>query len=70
MDCTVRSNVEPELFDAGQTVRAYKDLKVELPQYEDGGSVGSTTGALTGYGLCCACPTVEWHMRSDAGAVR
>ena len=39
----VRSNVEPERFDAQQTVRAYKDLsKVErrLPEPQDGGPQG------------------------------
>ena len=69
----VRSNVEPELFDAEQTVRAYKDLaKVERafrsmktvdlkvrPIYHR-----SADRVRAHVFLCMLAYYVEWHMRS------
>ena len=74
----VRSNVEPELFDAEQTVRAYKDLaKVERafrsmktvdlkvrPIYHR-----SADRVRAHVLLCMLAYYVEWHMRSKLAPV-
>ena len=73
----VRSNVEPEVFDADQTVRAYKglskverafrcmksvDLKVRPIHHRRADRVRAHVL------LCMLAYYVEWHMRSIAGA--
>ena len=73
----VRSNVEPELFDAEQTVTAYQDLaKVERafrsmktvdlkvrPIYH------RTADRVRAHVfLCLLAYYVEWHLRTEAGA--
>ena len=77
----VRSNVEPELFDADQTVRAYKDLsKVERafrsmktvdlkvrPIYHRRAGLGTGARAVLHAGLLCG---VAHAQRVGAGAVR
>ena len=74
----VRSNVEPELFDADQTVQAYKDLaKVERafrsmktvdlkvrPIYHR-----SPDRVRAHVFLCMLAYYVEWHMRSALAPV-
>ena len=74
----MRSNVEPELFDADQTVQAYKDLaKVERafrsmktvdlkvrPIYHR-----SPDRVRAHVFLCMLAYYVEWHMRSALAPV-
>ena len=73
---SVRSNVEAELFDADQTVRAYQDLsKVErrIPQYEDGGFEGAPdlhrrADRVRAHVLLC-CPSAGRGLRRTGQAV-
>ena len=68
----VRSNVEPEQFDAAQTVRAYKDLSTVEHAFRSLKSVDLKVRPLhhrradrvrTHVLLCMLAYYVEWHMR-------
>ena len=69
----VRSNVEPELFDAAQTVRAYKDLAKAERAFRSMKTVDlkvrpiyhrSADRVRAHVLLCMLAYYVEWHMRS------
>ena len=70
----VRSNVEPEQFDAAQTVRAYKDLSKVERAFRSLKSVDLKVRPLhhrradrvrAHVLLCMLAYYVEWHMRRD-----
>ena len=69
----VRSNVEPELFDAEQTVRAYKDLAKVERAFRNMKTVDlkvrpiyhrSADRVRAHVFLCMLAYYVEWHMRT------
>ena len=70
----VRSNVEPEQFDAAQTVRAYKDLSKVERAFRSLKSVDLKVRPIyhrradrvrAHVLLCMLAYYVEWHMRQD-----
>ena len=74
----VRSNVEPELFDAEQTVRAYKDLSKVERAFRSMKTVDlkvrpiyhrSAQRVRAHVLLCMLAYYVEWHMRSALAPV-
>ena len=74
----VRSNVEPELFDADQTVRAYKDLSKVERAFRSMKTVDLKVRPIyhrradrvrAHVLLCMLAYYVEWHMRSELAPV-
>ena len=74
----VRSNVEPELFDADQTVRAYKDLSKAERAFRSMKTVDLKVRPIyhrradrvrAHVLLCMLAYYVEWHMRSELAPV-
>ena len=74
----VRSNVEPELFDAEQTVRAYKDLSKVERAFRSMKTVDLKVRPIYHRNaqrvrahvlLCMLAYYVEWHMRSALAPV-
>ena len=75
---TVRANVEPELFDAEQTVRAYKDLSKVECAFRSMKTVDLKVRPIyhrraqrvrSHVLLCMLAYYVEWHMRSALAPV-
>ena len=73
----VRSNVEPELFDAEQTVTAYKDLAKVERAFRSMKTVDLKVRPIYHRNadrvrahvfLCLLAYYVEWHLRTEAGA--
>ena len=74
----VRSNVEPELFDAEQTVRAYQDLSKVERAFRSMKTVDLKVRPIYHRNaervrahvlLCMLAYYVEWHMRSELAPV-
>ena len=74
----MHSNVEPELFDADQTVRAYKDLSKVERAFRQFKTVDLEVRPIfhrradrvrTHVLLCMLAYYVEWHMRAELAPV-